>query len=307
MQVIKSNLFDKYEIKPAVVAIGSFDGLHIGHKKIINKTIKIARKKNMVSGVYSFLPHPLEIVAPDKAPSFLISRRQKIEILKKMGADYFYEQEFTENFSKLSFEKFVRDILISKIGVKHIVVGEDFKFGKDKSGNTDKLKKLGKKYDISVLALPVLKESESKISSTSIRKMIKKGKVADVSKYLGRNYRLEGIVVSGEGRGRKLGIPTANLELSTEYVLPPKGVYSCLAYHKNNSYQAVVNFGQKPTFGGDNYSIEVHILDADQNFYGDLLEIELFDFIRSEKTFSSEEELIAQIESDILYTRNLLC
>ena len=307
MEVIKSNSFAQYNIKHSVVAIGSFDGLHIGHKKIINETIDNTNEKELKSGVYSFLPHPLEVVAPEKAPSFLISRRQKIKILENMGIDYFFEQEFTEEFSKLNFENFIKHILINKLGVKQIVVGSDFKFGKNQSGNIKKLKKLGTKYNISINPVPVLKKMDSKISSTYIRKIIKEGKIAEVSKYLGRNYKIEGIVVSGEGRGRKLGIPTANLNLSTDYVLPPKGVYAAYTYFNNNKYEAVVNFGEKPTFNSKDYTIEVHLLDTSNDFYGKLLEVELVEFIRKEKKFSNKNELISQIKDDILYTRNILC
>ncbi|MGM0437447.1 MAG: bifunctional riboflavin kinase/FAD synthetase [Bacillota bacterium] len=307
MEVIKSDLFSKYKSKPTVVAIGSFDGLHKGHQKIIKKTIKIAEEKRMDSGVFSFFPHPLEVIAPDKSPSFLISRRQKINILEKMGIDYFFEQEFNEEFSKLNFREFISNILIDKIGVEHIVVGSDFKFGKDQTGNTEKLKNMSKNNKIDTTIIPVIKKKTSKISSTYIRKLIKEGRVNEVKKYLGRNYKIEGKVVTGEGRGRKLGIPTANLNLSTDYVLPPKGVYAAKVYHKKEQFKAVVNFGEKPTFSSENYTIEVHILDLDKNFYGELLEVELYDFIREERKFSNEDELISQIKSDILYTRNILC
>ena len=307
MYVIKNNEFSKYDNKPTVVAIGSFDGLHKGHQEIIKKTIELADKNNMVSGVFSFFPHPLEIIAPEKSPSFLISRSQKLKILDKLGIDYFFEQEFTEEFSELNFEKFISNILIKKIGVKHIVVGSDFKFGKNQSGNTNKLKKLSANYNINTTILPIIKKQDGKISSTYIRKLIKKGRVDEVAKYLGRNYKIEGKVVTGEGRGRKLGIPTANLNLSTDYVLPPKGVYAAKAYYKGEEFKAVVNFGKKPTFSDENYTIEVHILDIERDFYGEMIEVELYEFIRNERKFSNKDDLINQIESDILYTRNILC
>lgn len=307
MEVIKSDLFHEYHNNPTVVAIGSFDGLHKGHQKIIKKTIEVAENMNLHSGVFSFFPHPLEVVAPEKSPSFLISRNQKIKILDSLGIDYYFEQEFTKNFSKLSFKEFLCDVLVDKIGVKHIVVGSDFKFGKDQSGNTKKLKQLDESYGVDTTIIPVIKKKSSKISSTYIRKLIRQGKVEEVSKYLGRNYKIEGKVVTGEGRGRKLGIPTANLDLRTSYVLPPKGVYAAKAYHNDKKFKAVVNFGEKPTFSDDNYTIEVHILDIEKDLYNEMIEVELFDFIREEKKFSNKDELISQIKSDILYTRNIIC
>ena len=197
--------------------------------------------------------------------------------------------------------------MIKKLNISHIIVGNDFKFGKDQFGDTDKLKEISKKYNISVHALEVLKESNSKISSTHIRKLIREGNVAEVSKYLGRNYILEGKVITGEGRGKKLGIPTANIKLDTDYVLPPKGVYACYAHYNNKKYDAIVNFGKKPTFANKKYSIEVHIFDMAKDIYGSKLKVELIDFVRGQKAFSSEEELVSQIKDDILYTRNLLC
>ena len=307
MKVIKSNLFSTYNNNSTVVAIGSFDGLHKGHQKIIKKTIKIAEKRNMKSGVFSFSPHPLEVIAPERSPSFLVSRRQKLNILEELGIDYFFEQEFTEEFSKLTFEEFISNIMIDKIGVKHIIVGSDFKFGKNQIGNTEKLKKLSSKYNINTKIIPIIKKNTNKISSTNIRKLIKAGRVSEVKKYLGRNYKIEGTVVTGEGRGRKLGIPTANLNLTTDYVLPPKGVYAAKVYTGDQEFKSVVNFGEKPTFSSGTYTIEAHILDLEKNLYGDLLEVELYEFIREEEKFSDEEELISKIESDILYTRNILC
>jgi riboflavin kinase/FMN adenylyltransferase len=307
MKVITSKSFDEISTESAVVAIGSFDGLHQGHQEIIKKTVKIAEEKDISSGVFSFVPHPLQVLDPGSAPSFLISRKQKINILEDLGLDLYFEQEFTRNFSNIKFEKFVNDILLKKLKVNHIVVGTDFRFGYDGRGDISALEHLATKNDFTVTGIGPIKENQRKISSTKIRNLIKKGKIDEVAKYLSRNFRLEGRVVSGAGRGRTFGVPTANLDLTANYVIPPSGVYACYAHLNDRRYKAIVNFGHNPTFDGENFSIEVHIFGLSQDLYDQIIEIELIEFIRSEMTFSSTEELLEQIESDILYTKNLLC
>lgn len=307
MKVITSNSFNNTSNDPAVVAIGSFDGLHLGHKKIINTTIEKAKEKSLNSGVFSFNPHPLQVLVPGSAPSFLLSRNQKIRLLNELGLCYYFEQEFTRDFSCIKFEDFVKDILLNQLNIKHVVVGTDFRFGYNSEGDINALRSLAQKYDFEVTGIEPLKKGEEKISSTEIREMVKNGNIKDVSNLLGKNYCIEGRVVSGAGRGRKFGIPTANLDLTTGYVIPPSGVYACYAHLNNKKYRAIVNFGHNPTFEGENFSIEVHIFDLNQDLYDKIIEVELVKFIRSEMTFSSPEELIEQINSDILYTKNLLC
>ena len=307
MKVITSNSFENTSNEPVVVAIGSFDGLHLGHQKIIQTTIEKAEEKSVKSGVFSFNPHPLQVLRPGSAPSFLLSRNQKIRILNELGLDYYFEQEFTRDFSCIRFEDFIKDILLDKLNVVQIVVGTDFRFGYNGEGNISTLRSLVEKYSFDVTGIEPIEKENEKISSTEIRAMIEKGEIKEVSNYLGRNYCIEGRVVSGAGRGRKFGIPTANLDLTAGYVIPPSGVYACYAHLDNKKYRAIVNFGHNPTFKGENFSIEVHIFDLNQDLYDKIIEVELVEYIRDEMTFSSPDELIEQINSDILYTKNLLC
>lgn len=307
MEVIESlefNLKNKQEI---VVAIGSFDGIHVGHRAIINKTIEIAEEENLPAGVYSFYPHPLKIINPEQAPASLISEEQKVELLDEMDLDYYFRQKFTAKFSMLKFNKFIKNILVEKINVNHIIVGDDFKFGHRGKGTTDALKKSEKKYGFKVTILDPVKVKGKKVSSSLIRNLIKKGRVDEIPDYFGDYYRLQGTVIQGKGRGKQLGFPTANLELTTDYALPPDGVYAAYVYYKGKRYPGIANFGHKPTFADGDYSIEIHIMNFSGNLYNEILTLELREFIREEKTFSNAQQLVNRIKRDILYTNNLLC
>lgn len=307
MEVIENPEFIAKNKQKTVIAIGSFDGIHIGHRAIINKTRKIAKKENLPAGVYSFYPHPLKIINPEQAPASLISEEQKVDLLDKMDLDFYFRQKFTPKFSMLKFNEFIKNILVEKINVKHIIVGNDFRFGHRGEGNTDTLKKSGKIYGFKVTILSPVKVKGNKISSSLIRNLIKKGKVEEIPDYFGNYYSLQGTVIPGKGRGKQLGFPTANLELSTDYVLPPDGVYAAYVYYKGKRYPGIANFGHKPTFADNDYSIEIHIFNFSDNLYNEDLTLELRKFIREEMTFSNPQQLINRIKRDVLYTNNLLC
>jgi riboflavin kinase / FMN adenylyltransferase len=307
MKLIKNQDFGRINKGPVVLAMGSFDGFHLGHQLIIKKTIEMASKMHLQSGVYSFYPHPLKVINPISAPSSLISREQKLKLLEEFGIDYYFEQKFTLIFSRMKFVRFIKDILVDKLKVAHIVVGKDFRFGHQGEGDIEILNNLGNKYGFTVSGLDAVQKKGEKISSTKIREMIQQGYIKDIPEYLGRYYIFDGTVIHGEGRGKKIGIPTANLKLTADYTLPPIGVYASYVYIKGKKYKSIVNFGYKPTFGGKKYSIECHILNYSDNLYGTCLSVELIDFIRDEITFSSSDALIEQINKDILYTDNHLC
>lgn len=307
MEVIKSSNFNEINIGPMVLAVGTFDGMHLGHQAVINKAKKIGKELKIPVGVYTFNPHPLKILKPAIAPKNIVSSRQKIELLSSFDLDYYLEQKFTIEFAATEFSKFVNDYLIEKFKMKHLVVGEDFHLGNKGEGNLSKLKTLGKALFFDVTGIKNIKNDSERISSTLIRQLIEKGKVNKFDDYLGRNYRLDAKIIRGMGRGQKLGFPTANLNLEEDYVLPLKGVYACYVYYNEKKHKGLVNFGNKPTFAGSNYSIEVHILDFEyKELYSEKIAIELLDYIRDEMTFSSSEELVKQIRKDILYTQNLL-
>ncbi|MTI60707.1 MAG: bifunctional riboflavin kinase/FAD synthetase [Firmicutes bacterium] len=308
MEVIKSQSFKDMKIGPLVIALGTFDGIHLGHQKVIKLAEKISKEENIPSAVYTFFPHPLKVIKPAIAPDYLLSESQKIELISKLDIDYYLQQEFTSAFSQLDYRRFVEEYLIKGLQVKHIVVGEDFKLGSRGMGSIEKLRELAREFKFSITGIKNVEEHGNRVSSTLIRKLISLGKVKEVPEYLGRYYRLKGQVIHGFSRGKKIvGYPTANLKTAVNYVLPPRGVYACYVYYRAEKYKGIVNFGVNPTFSNDRYSIEVHIYNFNKNIYGEDLCIELVDFIRGEMTFASIKELSAQIKEDILYTARLLC
>ncbi len=307
MEVIVSDKFNSINNKPVAIAIGSFDGLHKGHLKIIEKQKQIAQNNNLATGIYSFTPHPLKIINPDKAPGYLLSVNQKINILDNLNLDYLFQQKFTPEFARIEFDKFIKNILINKLNIRYIIVGSDFRFGHKGAGNIDTLKAMASRHNFKVNVVNPLKINEKVVSSSFIRKLIKKGEIAEVSKFLGRNFEIEGKVVKGDGRGKKLGFPTANLKLETNYVLPPGGVYAGKVHFNGQHFRGIGNFGYKPTFSNNNYNIEIHILNFSGNIYGKRLSFELVNYVREEMCFETKAGLIKQIQDDILYTQRHLC
>ncbi|ACL69545.1 bifunctional riboflavin kinase/FAD synthetase [Halothermothrix orenii] len=307
MKIVQSSKFGLINKEPVVVALGSFDGIHLGHQKVITTVCKMGKQLGIPCGVYTFDKHPLKVINPDIAPQSLMSRDQKISLLEEMGVDYYFEQVFTTDFSKLPFNKFVREILAKKLKAKHVVVGEDFRFGNRGAGNINSLKVLGKELGFGVTVCSIKRAHGRKISSTTIRSLIREGKIKEIPDYLGRYYQLDGTVIHGDGRGKTLGIPTANLRLKADFALPPNGVYAVYVRYDKQLYKGIANFGDRPTFSGADYSIEVHLLDFDGKLYGQVILVDLVDFIRPEITFESPQELINQIRKDILYTASLLC
>lgn len=307
MQVITSKEYNKFKESNTCLAIGAFDGLHKGHQLIINEAIKEAKKNNNPAAVLSFHPHPLEIIPGKTPPPSIISRKQKISILEKLGVDYYFEQEFNQDFAQLRAEEFINDILLDKIKIKTVVVGDDFRFAYKNEGNVEILKEMGELHGYQAKIISQLHSSDDRISSTRIRNLLKKGEIKKAQKILGRCFQICGEVVHGKKRGRNLGFPTANLNLETNYALPPEGVYAVRVHYKGQEYVGAANLGDNPTFNDQDISFEVYILDFEEDLYGQRLCVDIIDFIRSEEDFATKEELIEQMKQDILYTRKLLC
>ena len=307
MKVIYSNEFKEFNGQRSAIAIGSFDGIHRGHQAVINKTKEIARENNLKPAVFSFEPHPRQVLSPDHIPGFITSPEQKVKLLTDLNVDYYFCQEFTKSFAKKDFEEFVENILYKSLNIGHIVVGKDFSFGRGGSGNIDDLIELGNKYDFSVTPLNIINNHGEKISSTKIRHLISRGEMDEVKGLLGRYYTMAGKVVHGDARGAKLGFPTANLSLNTDYVLPAKGVYAGYVNYNGNRLRGVANFGHNPTFTVGEYRIEVFIIDLNKNLYGEDLEFSLVKYIRPEKKFDNKDDLIKAIKQDVLYSKKVLC
>ncbi|MCF8008438.1 MAG: bifunctional riboflavin kinase/FAD synthetase [Halanaerobiales bacterium] len=306
MRIIKSSRFDQYKLNKNVIAIGSFDGIHKGHQRILKINLEIAKQKKIKSGILTFEPHPQEIVNNEQSHYYLTSRGQKIKKIKQLGLDYYFEMNFDHKIAKTPFDQFVEKIIVNNLNTKHIVVGTDFRLGYQGDGDIYKLKELGKKFNFEVTAVEPIMLGEHKISSSIIRELIIKGELDQVQKHLGHNYIMEGKVVKGFGRGKKLGIPTANIKPITKYVLPPDGVYAVYIHIDDQKYKGVANFGHKPTFDDNNFTIEVHIPEFNSEIYGEDIDLELIEYIREEKKFKNTDQLVKTIKSDILYIKDLL-
>ncbi|MCK8823500.1 bifunctional riboflavin kinase/FAD synthetase [Fuchsiella alkaliacetigena] len=305
MEVVRGEAI-KEEEDSVVVTLGCFDGIHYGHQQIIEETITNAKQLACKSALFSFTPHPMSVIAPQKKPRLLSNWQQKLKIIAEIGIDKVYLQEFTNDFAKLDFESFVKDYLVAGINAQKVVVGSDFQFGHRGLGNVDKLKKSGKELGFTVQALEAVTIEGVIVSSTYIRELIESGQVSEVKKYLSRNYSILGEVVGGDKRGRKLGFPTANLKLLAEYVIPKIGVYAVKVSLNGSSYQGVAHLGAKPTFSQNEFTFEVHIFDFGDYIYQQQLEVEFVQRLRGQIGFASQEELVKQINQDIEEAREIL-
>ncbi len=286
---------------PSVVTVGTFDGVHLGHKKIINSINKIARENNLKSTLITFDPHPRVVL--QQQPSFqiklLTKLEERLELLQNEELDRVIIAKFSREFSELDYKEFIKKILLEKVGARVLIVGYDHGFGRDRSGNFDELKKISEENNFTVIKEKALTLDKTTISSSIIREMVEKGNVSDAAKMLGRLYSINGVVVRGEGRGKKLRFPTANLQIANDYKLLPKlGVYAVDCLINNKVYRGMSNIGTKPTFGGINKTVEIHILDFHKNIYGEKINIKFIERLRNEKKFKNEQDLINQLEKD---------
>lgn len=289
----------------SVVTLGNFDGVHLGHRELFRHLVKKAHALDSPSVIFTFDPHPLKLLAPEKAPKLLNTPEEKQRLISASHVDYLIECPFTIEFSSMSPEQFVTDILIEKLHIKALVVGYDYAFGKGRRGDTQFLKACGEKLGFEVEILQPVGADGLPYSSTRIRNMVAAGDVSDVVHLLGRQYNLEGLVVPGDQRGRELGFPTANLETDKEQ-LPAAGVYAVKVRYGLQEYSGVVNIGHRPTFGGKNSTIEVYLLDFTGQLYGEKLRIYFVERLRGEQKFSSINDLVGAIEGDIIQARQIL-
>ncbi len=305
MDILKS--FDNLpgSLGSSVITLGNFDGVHLGHRELFRHLVKTARQLDCPSIVYTFDPHPLKLLAPDKAPRLLNTAEEKRRLIAASHVDYLIESPFDTEFAKMSPEQFVEDILINKLHVKALIVGYDYAFGKGRGGDTEFLKACGKEKGFSVEVLQPVGGDGLPYSSTRIRTMIAAGDVAEVVRLLGRQYNLEGVVVPGDQRGRELGFPTANLETEKEQ-LPAPGVYAVKVRHDLQEYGGVVNIGTRPTFDGKTSTIEVYLLDYTGQLYGQKMRIYFVERLRGEQKFASVDHLVGAIEGDIAKARQIL-
>ena len=301
--MITQNLKEYNSTKPSVITVGTFDGIHIGHKEIINELCLISKKKKLKSIILSFSPHP-KIVLNNSSDIMLInSMDEKVDILNKYNLDYFLIKEFTIEFSRLTALEFVRDILVNKLNVKHIIVGYDHHFGRNRDASIIQLKEFGELYNFEITEIKPKKVNNNSVSSTKIRNLLLDGNLELANKYLDSYFSLTGLVIKGMGRGKNLGFPTANIKINDEYKLIPRnGVYIVKSLIDSIIYFGMMNIGENPTFDDKNKSIEIHFFELDYNIYDKKIKINILNRIRNEKKFKSPEFLMEQLKIDRDYS-----
>ncbi len=293
-------------LRNPVLTIGNFDGVHRGHLALFERVKIRARAIGGVSVVMTFQPHPLKIMKPEKAPPLITPTQQKLALIAQSGIHTILCLQFDETFAAISAEDFVQDILVEKIGVKELVVGYDYTFGHNRTGNIELLRGMGKNSGFQVHVVQPVLMGKRVVSSTSIRELIRAGELAKAKKLLGRDYQICGTVVKGKNRGgRLLGFPTANLEVVDE-LTPKEGVYAVKVLIDDHIYNGVTNIGHNPTFGQGPLSIETHILDYSGNLLGQTIRVNFIERLRVEKTYKSIEELARQIDLDVKVAREVL-
>jgi riboflavin kinase / FMN adenylyltransferase len=289
----------------AVVTIGNFDGVHLGHREIFRKVVRKAKEINGTSVAFTFYPHPLKVLAPDRAPPLINTYAEKERLIAASCIDLLVWFPFTRESASISATSFVQDILVERLGLVHLVVGYDYAFGRNREGDVPFLQRQGAASGFTVEVLQPIGGGGGAYSSTRIRAMLADGDVAGVIHQLGRHFNLEGVVVHGAKRGKKLGFPTANLVTEKE-VLPRPGVYAVKVRRGEALLNGVVNIGRNPTFGEHALAVEVHLLDFHQELYGETLRIYFLQRLRDEKTFPSVDHLTRAIADDIEQARTIL-
>ncbi len=296
---IYKNLNIKKIHENAVVAIGNFDGLHLGHQKVLNQARLKAKRKNLKFGVITFEPIPNMFFNKNIKHYRINLIKQKIFYLKKIKLDFLIVINFNKSFSNISSDNFIKNILVNKLKSKYIFVSRNFRFGKKRTGDINTLKKFEKKYSYKTIITIPYQKNKKIISSSLIRNNIAEGKVENVQKLLSRPWSIEGEVVRGQQNGRKIGFPTCNIKWNS-YVLPKLGVYLVKVETKNFKRKGIANIGYRPTFNGKNLLLEVNIFGIKLNLYKKILKISFIKFIRPEKKFNNIIELKNQIKKDII-------
>ena len=296
------------KLKNAVVTSGTFDGVHLGHRKILNRLNEVAHQNNGESVVITFYPHPRSVISPDNQNVKLLSTLdEKIELLENSGVQHLLIIPFTREFSELSSEEFIQKILVQTIGTKTLVIGYDHRFGRNREGGFDYLKANKARYGFEIEEISRQDIENMGVSSSKIRKALQEGDVPSADHFLGRNYSLSGVIVKGKQLGRTIGFPTANIQVrEIAKLIPSDGVYAVKVYYKENAFGGMLNIGNRPTVDGTFQTVEVNIFDFDQEIYGENLAVEFLQKIRNEQKFNGLDELKAQIAKDKITCKAIL-
>ncbi|SFI66001.1 riboflavin kinase / FMN adenylyltransferase [Kaistella treverensis] len=286
------------------LSIGMFDGVHRGHQSIINQLKAVAKAKNLESGILTFWPHPRLIFNPEDDLKLLNTLDEKTALLKNFGIENLFLKEFDQDFRNLTGEEFVRKVLVEKLQIKHLIVGYDHVFGKDRSGNFELLEKLAPELGFEVEKMEVVNVHNQHISSTKVRNALLEGDVAEANLMLGYHYSVSGKVVHGKKIGRTIGYPTANIDVESLKLLPKKGAYITDVFLNGSQYKGMLSIGTNPTVGGTEKTVEVYILDFDEDIYGKEITVAFREFLHDEIKFESLEKLIEKLEDDKKRTEN---
>tara|TARA_R110002096_G_scaffold315942_2_gene510235 strand:- start:2875 stop:3801 length:927 start_codon:yes stop_codon:yes gene_type:complete len=298
--VITVRNISKYkEEYPTVITIGTFDGVHIGHLKILNKIINHAKSTALKSSVLTFFPHPRMVLQKDTNIKLLNTIDEKITILEKLGLDVLIIHPFTREFSRLTATEFVRDILVNTLNIKKVIIGYDHRFGRNRTANISDLITFGSTYNFTVDEIPAQEIDDVSVSSTKIRKALEDGDIETANSYLGYEYMLTGTIIKGKGIGKQLGYPTANLYIAEDYKLIPKnGAYVVNSSIADKTIYGMMNIGYNPTVNGTEKSIEINFFDFDADLYDQKIQINILVRLRDEHKFESIEALKAQLAKD---------
>jgi riboflavin kinase/FMN adenylyltransferase len=289
---------------PLFLAIGVFDGVHLGHQAVISTSTRHAHSADGTPVVVTFDPHPAKILRPNDAPHLLTATQHKVALIRALGVGHLLIIKFDKTFAANSPENFTEQLVQGSKPLREICVGHEWSFGKNRAGNLDLLKKLGARFDFDVVGIPPVKTKHGVVSSTAIRQAVEAGDLTRAAEMLGREYTILGTVTGGEKLGKKIGFPTANLSAHSEQ-FPPNGVYFAEAWLKGVLLHGVVNLGFRPTVssGEPERILEIHLLDFDRDIYGEDLEIRFVRYLRSEKKFENVDALVRQINADVRQAR----
>ncbi len=285
--------------QPTVLTIGTFDGVHLGHQKIVERVVTTARQEGLLATVFTFFPHPRMVVQHDKGLKLIHTLEEKKQLLQQLGVDLLVVQPFNEAFAQLTAEEFVSTILVQRLNVKKVIIGYDHRFGRNRTANIDDMRLFGEKYGFAVEEISVQEVDEVSVSSTKIREALNKGDVTTAEHYLGTPYSLTGTVVHGLKLGRTLGYPTANIQVTEDYKLIPKdGVYAVYSYIGARKVYGMMSIGKNPTIEGKGASIEVYFFDFNGDLYDQKLTIEFVQYLREEQKFATIDLLKKQLQDD---------
>ncbi len=294
-------------LRESAVALGNFDGMHKGHQELIKKTVSVAEKEKLCSVVFTFANHPMNEIKGAHVVKSIMDVHEKAIVSERMGVDFMVNVRFDQHIMKLSPEDFVKEILVEQLRIKHAVCGFNYSFGYKGEGTPEMLSDFGKKYAFKVSIVDEFKIDGVTVSSTLIRGLIAEGNMQAYAKYTGRTYKIGGYVMHGRQFGRKMGFPTANLNLSQSSVLPLNGVYVTKTWANNKIYKSVTNIGNKPTVGEFDKNAETHIFDYSGDLYGERVVVEFIAMLRPEYKFDDTDKLTTQIKKDCVDARNYKC